>query len=247
LKKVALIATAVVAMLCMTAVAVGQYTLPVNVQMTGKVTPTKAGTKKKPKRSTLSFNVTVNKEARVTAREIVLFTPRNVKLNFTGFRFCPASQIAAEGVASCKKGSQLGTGAATAVLGPRQLPLNFSVRIFAGSKNELSLYLAQQGGTVTAALRGIISSAGAPFGQKVTIAVPNDLQQPAPGLFSSITGISGKVGGTASRKGKRYNAVSSNGCPRDRVHRFGVRLTFAPNPTAPSQATAEANAQSPCR
>ena len=82
-----------------------------------KVSPTKAGTKGKPKNTTLNFNVTLNKP-NTTVEFIDLKLPKGLKLSGKGMKRCSVDTLAFEGPAGCPSGSKAGpTGSATAVLG----------------------------------------------------------------------------------------------------------------------------------
>jgi hypothetical protein len=260
LKKFAILAIAITSMLAVTAVAVAQYALPV-VNLTGSISPTKAGKKKKPRAAVLKAVFTVNKESNSTASRIVYSLPKNVKLDGKGFKFCTATQINNQGTASCPAKSKVGTGSATAVVGPRQSPLNFTVGIYAASRNSLALSLT---GPLAIALPGAITKAGGKFGQKITVDIPTRVQQPVAGLYGNITGVTANIGcvptsnsqgtvtgctkkATTGKGKKKRGYVSVNGCPSDRTHDFGVQLTFVPNPNPPQQSTASDEAAGTCR
>ena len=247
MKRLAVIGLAVVAVLALAAVAVAQYAVPV-ITTTGKVTPTKGGSKKKPKNGSITSTVTVNKESRVTASQITLFLPKNVKVDFTGFRYCPASQINSGG--NCNAVKKVGSGSATALLGPNQTPLQFTTTVYPASKKEITIVL--KGSVSVPAFRGIISPAGGNFGQKITIPIPPQVQQPINGLYSSITGFTNKLGpvtGSVKKKGKTVKTlgVAVTGCPKEKAHHLGVRIDFAPNPNPPAQGSATASTTSKCK
>jgi hypothetical protein len=251
LKKFATLAVALVATLGLTGAAIAQYVAPV-VSLTGSVSPSKGGTKKKPKKGEVKLAFTVNKESRVSADQIVFLTPANVKLSGKGFRYCPQSFIAQNGVAKCPKGSQIGTGTASAVLGPRQAPLEFTTTVFWGSVNEITVYLEQKGGNLKVPLTGPVTAASAPYGQKVTIDIPPQVVQPAPGVFSQITGVDVSLGGQAKKKvkkkTKKFFTSSVTGCPKDRTHDFQVRLRFVSNGMSdPNVKEAQASSTQNCK
>jgi hypothetical protein len=231
LKKLGMLGLALAALLALATVAFAQQA-PLSVQIDGAIKPTKGGKKKKPKNARLQLKFSVNPDSRRTVSTITFYVPRNVKLSGKGFRFCPASQINSQGEGSCPKGSKVGSGTATALLGPTLLPQNFTVGVYAGSKNELALALT---GTISIAFRGLINKAGLPFGQKLTVDIPPQVQQPAPGLFSYITGVDttikakGKAKKKKGKKRKKRYFASLTGCPKDRTHDVGVQLTYVQN------------------
>jgi hypothetical protein len=235
LKKLAIIGLAMTAALAMTAVAVAQYALPV-VQVEGKVTPTNAGTKKKPKNGSASVSFTVNRESASTVQQFAFHLPKHVKISGKGLRYCPATQINAQGPTECPKGSKVGKGSANVLVGPNRFPVTLKVDVYAGSRDEIAVYLS---GLTPIALRGLINDAPAPYGQKVTVDIPQQVQQ-TPAGYVYLTGVDIKLGpkrGTTGkgRKKKKTNFVGVTGCPGDKTHDFLVRLTMADNPNPPAQ------------
>jgi hypothetical protein len=247
LKRLAVIGLALAAMLAVTAVAIAQYALP-STTLTGKVSPKKAGSKKKPKKGSLELEFKVNgQESNVTASEIEFLIGKQIKVSGKGLRYCPATKIANEGEASCPKGSKVGSGSASALVGPRNTPFEFTITIYAASANEIAMQLK---GPISKVLSGKITNAGGDFGQKITVAIPPEVQQPIAGLYAKITRVKAaldKVQGVTGKgkKKKKTYFVSITGC-KARVHHVGVRLTFAPNPTPPQRAGDEARATIPC-
>ena len=247
MKKYFIAALAISVMAAVAATAVAQYPLPVLTFDAG-VTPTKAGTKKKPKASKIRLSLAIPKESRVTADQLVFNLPRHVRLSGSGFPFCPATELdSTKDPNKCPKGSKVGTGAATAAFGPNLTPINFDVTFFAGSRNELGIWLQAKGLPISKGLRGIVSKAGTPYGSKLTVDIPPELQKQL-GAFVYLTGISATVGGTNGKKGKkRRNLVTTIGCPADKKHRFEARVRFVPNPGPPPQGQSTKTDTSACR
>jgi hypothetical protein len=263
LKRLAITGLALAVTLAVAAVAVAQYALPVLNITEAKVTPASGGTKKKPKNATVNVAFTVNRESNSTADQIVFNLPANIKLSGKGFKYCPATKInspgADGGVKNCPVKSKVGTGTAVAYAGNTRI--DYAITIFAGSANEIAMNLA--GNVTVPALRGIISAAGAPYGQKITIDIPKQVQQPIGNLYSAITSVSAKIGPatgkvTATKKVRRNGKLVKKkykktvyfagltGCPTDKSHDLGVRLRFVPNPNPPAQGGVEAKVTGPC-
>ena len=226
-----------------------QYPLPQISEFSGSVTPTKAGTKRRPKGSTVSFDMRVPRESRATVDRLTFLLPQHVRMSAKGFtRFCPSTQITNDGPDSCHKSTRAGTGEAEAFAGSKRI--GFDIRIFVGSRNELGIWV--QGDEpdtagIQAALRGLINRAGKPYFHKVTIDIPQNLQQPAPGLYANITRLQSSIKASQVRKGKRRHLVTTIGCPKDRKHRFQARARFVPNPDPPAVGQAKRSATAPCR
>ena len=145
MRKYLIAVIAALAALAMATVAVAQSS---DVTATTTVSPTKSGTKKKPK----SIKVTTfvkNNVAGTTAAKIEIDFPKTVKISGKGLTACKLSAIQASGPAACPSKSKAGTGLSHAVVGPDRVPLNFDVTAFVGGKNLVIFYIKQQGGTVS--------------------------------------------------------------------------------------------------
>ena len=227
MRKYLIAALVAVLSIAVTAVAVGQ-TPSTEPDVDMALTPANAGTKKKPKNSTLKLSVK-NNRLDATVDTITVNIGKNVKLNGRGFKFCKAADINAQGKSVCPAGSRAGTGRANAVVGLGRAPLAFTVDAFVGSKSSIVFYVQQVGGTVSKALTGKVSRASGKYGSKIVIKIDEDLQSPAPNVFSSLVDLQATL---KARRGKNY-LVSSIGCAK-RKHNFGVKFTFNPNATFPA-------------
>ncbi len=233
----------IVALAAVLSIAVASVALAANAapDVTAKLTPAKAGTKKKPKNSSLNLHVK-NNQTDATVDTITVNIGKNVKLDGKGFKYCTADTLNTQGKTACPSGSKAGGGVAHAVVGPDHVPLNFTVDAFVGSKNTVIFYTQQVGGTVRKALVGKVSKASGKFGSKIAIKIDDDLQQPAPGVFSSLVDLTTTI---KAKAGKHY-LVSSVGCAKKK-HNFGVSFKFNPNPTFPASGTAAGTTTSKCK
>jgi hypothetical protein len=243
LRKSLIAALAAVLSLAIAAVAVAQNPDPSTSAPDVRVTvsPAKAGTKKKPRNSTLKLFVK-NNRTDATVDTITVNVAKNVKLSGKGFKYCSAAKLNSQGRTACPAGSKAGSGTANAVVGPGRVPLKFTVNAYVGSKNSIIFYTQQVGGTVRKALVGKVKKASGKFGSKIVIKIDEDLQQPAPGVFSSLVDLNTTI--KAKRRGNFL--VSTTGCPSDRKHRFGVKFSFAPNSTFPATGSVTGVTDTPC-
>jgi hypothetical protein len=197
------------------------------------VTPTAAGTRADPQPSFLSFQVTNPPANRTTASRLEIFLPRNARMSGAGLPTCSASRLESGGPSACPSRSRAGRGSATAALLTGTTTFNFDIRVFVAGRSRLLLFLQDRANrSLQAVFNATLGSGGAGFGQKITIDIPESLQQPVPGAFSALTGISARIG---LRRGRRA-LITTNGCPDDGNHDLRARLTFVPNPTPPGQA-----------
>lgn len=187
------------------------------------VSPSNAGTKRKPTNTKLGFKVTLDKPG-TTVEFIDLALPKGLKLSGKGLKTCSVDTLAAQGPAGCPSGSKAGpTGSATALLGPAgpsQSTLNFTVSPFVLNAGTLVFYVASDSGSgvaVQSPITGTITGKG----RKLRIRIPQELRQPVPGVDASLTSLdqtfSGKVG--------KHYLVSSTGC-KSKKHKFTGALTF---------------------
>ena len=238
MRKYLIAVIAALAALAMATVAVAQSE---DVTAATTVSPTKSGTKKKPK-STKITTFVQNNVPNTTAAKIEIDFPKTVKISGKGLTSCKLSAIQANGPSACPSKSKAGTGLSHAVVGPDRIPLNFDVTAFVGGKNLVIFYIKQQGGTVSKALSGKISKGSGGFAQKLVITIPPDLQQPAPGLYAALTDLKSTL---QLKKGKNA-LISSVGC-KNKKHKFGAKLTFAPNPAQPPQPSASGTSTAKCK
>jgi hypothetical protein len=243
LRKYLIAALAAVLSIALASVAVAQNPDPSasapDVRVT--VSPAKTGTKKKPRNSTLKLFVK-NNRTDATVDTITVNIAKNVKLNGKGFKYCSASKLNSQGKTACPAGSKAGSGTANAVVGPDRVPLKFTVDAYVGGKSSIIFYTQQVGGTVRKALVGKVSKTSGKYGSKIVIKIDDDLQQPAFGVFSSLVDLNTTI---KAKRGKNY-LVTTNGCPKDRKHRFGVKFGFRPNATFPATGSASGVTDAPC-
>jgi hypothetical protein len=263
LRKTLIGAVAALTALALAAVAMAQNPAP-TASLEVSVAPTKVGTKKKPKNGRLELKAETNRESKSTASRIEIFIPKGAKLSTKGLKSCAFGKLNAQGKNSCPKGSKAGSGEADALLNPyatNPAPIKFVVTAFSGGKlssadaatlkqqfpNSGSLYrkgrevinfhLQSASPEVDQALAGVISkSSGRLYGQKLTIDIAPNLQQPATNVYSSLQRLETSVG----LKRKKNYLMSLTDCPGSRENQFQLRLTFVPNPTPPATSTATA-------
>jgi hypothetical protein len=206
--------------------------------VTVKVSPTKAGTKSKPKSEKLTLTVKNNvAESKATAAKIAITFPSSLKLSTKGLDQCKATddELLAGPKTVCPK-AVVGSGEAHAIVNPYASPANVTFKVTpVVGKNELLFYLEQSPGSVKAILHGKIS------GKKLTIEIPKFLQEPAPGTFSALADLKTTL---SKKKGSNY-LISSVGC-KSKAHKVSVTTSFVPNPTPPTKTSATATGDAKC-
>src|SRR3954454_15823050 len=145
------------------------------------VAPKKAGTKTKPKNSSIHLTIK-NADSKRTLSKLTITSPKTFKLSTKGLPTCDEQTLAAGGPAACPKGSRVGKGSANALVGVNSTttaptPLHFDVTPVVVGKNRIDFNLFTPG------LGNIISPAKI-SGSKLTITVPDVAQQPIPGTYA---------------------------------------------------------------
>lgn len=208
--------------------------------MSVKVTPTDAGTKKKPKNSTIKLAIENTAHNR-TMSKLTITTAKSFTLSTKGLTKCNRAKLdpsTGGGPSACPKASIVGKGTATALLGvtsPTPSDLVFDVTPVVTSAKNIDFYLAERNTGVNVLAPGTIS------GRKLTIEVPAAAQQPVPGVFAGLVSLETTL---KAKKGKNYLA-STTGC-KGKKHPFSATLTFVPNGSDTTGGNVNTSASSKC-
>jgi hypothetical protein len=248
LRKTPTIALGLAASLAFAGAAIAQTDATPSHTVAMTVKPSKAGTKKKPKAISLKIEISNNKAAGTTASRIEIFGPKTLKLNTKGFPVCSEDTLINDGPAACPKGSKVGSGTAAAVVNPRgaaPAPVAFTNTFYVAGRNRLNINLISSDQAINRTFPVKVGAGGGKFGQKLTIDIPGDLQQPAPGIFSALTDITTTLKGTAGKGSKKHGIYELTGCTGGKLN-FQTRITYAPNPTPPAAPTSLATDSVKC-
>jgi hypothetical protein len=234
LRKYLITAVAAVTAVALTApIASAQTPTP---DMSVSVSPKNAGTKKKPKNSTIKLAVE-NPETNRTMSKLTITTAKTFKLSAKGLTKCAEADLEQGGPAACPRASRVGKGTASAALGVTSTtptPLTFDVTAIVLGAKEIGFYLAARELPVNVLAPGHLS------GRKLTIEVPQAAQQPVPGTFAGLISLNATM---KAKKGKNFLA-STTGC-KARKHSFSAVLTFVNNGATPA-GTRSTSATSRC-
>jgi hypothetical protein len=202
-----------------------------------KVAPTKAGTKKKPKNSSIHLTIK-NNDSKKTLSQLVVTSPKTFKLSTKGFPACDENTLANSGPTACPKASKLGKGTANALLGVNGTspsPLHFDVTAVVTGKNKVGFHLHSE-------QVGDLVSPATIKGRKLTINVPPAAQQPLPGTWAGLVDIDTTL---KAKKGKNFFA-STNGCKKKK-HAFSTKLIFVDNGTGADPSPITVKGSSKCK
>ena len=263
MRKPLIAALAIPAALAMATVAFAQNPAP-TASLDVSMAPSKVGTKKKPKSGRLQISAQTNRESKSTAKRIEIFIPKGAKMDTAGLKACSFSKVNAGGKAACPTASKAGTGSADALLNPyaaNPAPIKFVVTVFNGGKlssadaaalrtqfpdsaslykkgrQYLNFHLSSASPEVDQAITGVITPmSNRTYGQKLTIDIAPNLQQPAANVYSSLQSLKTSV----ALKTRKDQLINLTDCPKARELQYQLRLTFTPNPTPPASTTATA-------
>jgi hypothetical protein len=223
LRKYLIVAIAALTALAFTTVALAQSGPEATMQV--KIAPKKAGTKKKPKNSSIDLTITNNNNKR-TLSQLTITAPKTFKLNAKGLTKCASVVLENQGPSACPKASKVGGGTAEALLGvngPSPTPLHFDVTAVVTGAKSIGFHLHSDQPDLN------IVSPGRLSGRKLIIGVPAVAQEPLPGTFAGLVSIHTTLKG---KKGKHYLA-STVGCKKKK-HAFSTKLTFINNGVTPA-------------
>jgi len=199
MRKLTLMAVAAVTAFC--AVGIAQAVTPTTT-LKASVSPSKKGTAKKPANVKLNVELITQPTAGEPAfatRSTVVHFDKNLKFGGKNLKSCSSSQVQADDT-KCPKGSKVGSGSATGVaLG---LTENLTVTAYNGpTGNKLELLVDGQSPLqIHSVIEGKLQKDSGLYGQKLVVAIPETLQQPAPGAFATLTDFKTSVKGTGSKK-----------------------------------------------
>jgi hypothetical protein len=234
LRKFLIAAVAALTVIGMVSVATAQTP---GADLDVKRTPADAGTKNKPKNSSLALEI-VNGDTTRTMSKLTFTLPRTVKLSAKGLTKCSEEVLEASGPSECPRASRLGKGLASAKVGVNTAApsdLTFDVTPVILGPKKLGFYLAGRELPVNVLAPGRIS------GRKLIIDVPPQAQQPAPGTWAGLVSLEAKLG---AKKGRNF-LISSTGC-KSKKHAFKAALTFVDNGVSEA-GVVNASATSKCK
>jgi hypothetical protein len=228
--------TAAAAVTAIGAVGVAQAVTPTTA-IKASVSPTKKGTKKKPKNVKLNVELITQPapgDPAFATRSTVVHFDKNIKFDGKHLKSCSQSQVQTDDT-KCPKGSRVGSGTATgSALG---LTENLTVTAYngpGGTKIEL-LVDGQTPLQIHQVIEGKLQSDSGKYGKKLVVAIPEALQQPAPGAYATLTDFKTSVKGTGSKK---RPFVGLAGCTKKRLN-YKSDFVFTDGTTSTATATSK--------
>lgn len=185
------------------------------LSITAKASPSKAGTKKKPK--AVRFTLTIKGGPAgpglqpATSTAIITQLPSTWKLNSKKWPkskrcdFNLANNSKTDSV--CPKGSKVGSGSSQALAANGGLTQNLAVRAYVIKNGNVGFFI--QGSkpvAVAQMLEGKVS------GRKLNVVIPSSVQEPVPGVATGITLLKVSFKGSAKVGKKKIGILETTGC-----------------------------------
>jgi hypothetical protein len=207
------------------------------ITISASMSPKAHGTKKKPKGTKLVVKLATTpnpNEPAFAASDTIVHLGKELVFNGKALKTCSAAQVQADDT-KCPKGSKVGKGvAAGTALG---LTENLTVTAYNGpGGNKLELLV--DGSTplqIHSVIEGILSSDSAPYAKKLSVHVPDNLQQPAPGAYATLVQFDTTINRVLGRKKAPYVGIAS--CKTKKVA-FGVDYKYTDGTTKSTTTTA---------
>ncbi len=218
--KVALVAAAVAVPLApaMAATAVTTQTLSVSVS------PTKVGgpPRRAPRVAAIQISGTTKNsdgsQTPVMSSITVLFA-KGLTLSKSQFPSCSAAKLDSSGPSGCPAGAKIGSGTVHATAG--SISTNAGLTVFNGPGQAVELYTSTDVPiSIHQAVEGQLSPASSPYGTKLTIQVPENIQQPIQGVFASIDQLQISVKASMHRHGHLVSYLTERSCPANHTWPF---------------------------
>jgi hypothetical protein len=207
------------------------------ITISAKVSPTKHGTKTKPKATQLVVKLATTpgpNDAPFAASDTIVHLAKELSFNGKALKSCSSATILADET-KCPAGSRVGSGvAAGTALG---LTENLTVKAYNGpGGNKLELLV--DGSTplaIHSVIEGVLSSDSAPYGKKLSVHVPDGLQQPAPGAYATLVQFDTTINKVLGSKKRPY--VGINSCKTKKMA-FAVDYKYTDGTTSNTKTTA---------
>ncbi len=224
MRKTLVVALAAVLCLSLAATALAQRGDPKNTtnKLKVKVSPNKAGSKKKPRAVTFVLGISggtkdgQGQPASSTSLNTVL--PKGFKINSKSWpkkSRCNLKKMRSQkSPKSCPGSSKVGSGVSIAQAG--SLTEKIKVTAYALTNGNIGFYLLGNPVPLNKTLEGKVVKGG----RGLNVVIDADVYQPVTGLFTGITKLEVKFKKTARVKKKKIGIVQTTSCPKNKKWGF---------------------------
>lgn len=211
-----------------------------DITMSAKISPTKHGTKKKPRKVKLQVDLAttpVAGEQPFAASRTVVHLPKELVFNGTAFPSCTQAKVLDNDTA-CPAKSKVGQGTAVGTSRALGVTENLTVKAYNGpGGTKLELLIDSVPGSavaIHAVLEGKLSPDSGKYGKKLTVDIPQDLQTPAPNTYATLESFKTTINAITGKKKRPYIGIAS--CKTGSMA-FGVDYTYQPDGSTKSTTT----------
>jgi hypothetical protein len=211
-----------------------------DITLKASISPTKHGTKKKPRKVQLKVDLETTPaagEQPFAASRTVVHLPRELVFNGKAFATCSKATVL-DNNTKCPKKSRVGQGSAVGTSRALGVTENLTVKAFNGpGGNKLELLVDAEPGSavdIHAVLEGVLSKDSGKYGKKLTVNIPQDLQTPAPGTYATLESFKTTINAVTGKHKKPYVGIAS--C-KTKSMAFGVDYVYQPDGTTKSTTT----------
>jgi hypothetical protein len=202
------------------------------------LSPTKHGTKAKPKKTKLvvKLSTTPNpNDPPFAANATIVHLGKELVFHGKALKQCSSAQVLADDT-KCPKGSKVGQGIASGTaLG---LTEALTVKAYNGpGGNKLELLVDGQSPLqIHSVIEGKLAKDSGAYGNKLIVSIPDNLQQPAPGAYATLTEFDTTINAVTGAKKVPYVGIAS--CKKKTVA-FGVDYTYTDGTAKSAKTTAK--------
>jgi hypothetical protein len=207
-----------------------------DLTITGSVSPSSHGTKKKPKKTKLVVKLATTPKAgepAFAASDTIVHLGNELVFNGKALKQCASSVVLSDDT-KCPKGSKVGKGVAAGTALGLTEPLTVTAYNGTGGKKLELLVDGTSPLQIHAVIEGILSKDVAPYGNKLSVHVPDNLQQPAPGAYATLTQFDTTINAVTGKKKAPYVGIAS--C-KDKQISLGVDYIYTDGTQKSAQTT----------
>jgi hypothetical protein len=191
---------------------------PFNATLGGSVSPVIRGFPESPQalsmKIDLAFDTNPPGGTPPTVGRAVLSFPYGARLNSRRFPSCTAARLKG-GPGRCPSGSRLGTGSVTAVVNNQQVPVQLDLVNGPRGRSILFLFRASTPVNIAEVVQAPLQTiSDARYRYRLTLAVPQVLQQPVAGLTVGVRRFTATLQRKRIRvRGERIGFIEALACP----------------------------------
>lgn len=197
--------------------------------------PTTASTKKKKRSVTLKVKTGTRDTSGAlppTTKEATLFFPKGSVWNGDKFPKCDADDISGDkSTDDCPKGSIIGKGKASGDATGGITQDDLTIVVANGGKSTVNMFVEGRSPLrIQSNIEAKIKRVSGKYGIRLTVPIPKNLQEPAPGVAVAITNFEVKVGKSRKIKGKTRGIIEITRCDKGKWSGEGTfEYTNAPD------------------